>query len=250
MKIKMIKMGSDINPNMNVRIRGIIETRDKKHLFVEIQEAHRFERIYTSLTQEEYDEKYPNASYIHIGDCFRVDVPKDYMNNSTKEFQNYIHKAFYKIEYTKEGIIKVLQMLNPDISDLELTDEYYIDKYCEERGFFALFDERLKHTYTLQDIELYGVYAEKAVVNLLYTCYSSTGTKYEESIKVKRDVYQLMQEFGKDKVIEQLIDYKTMKIFTKDATEIDKRVTEIKDRLNKGYEQRYGISKELYEIDI
>ena len=62
MKIKMVKMGSDYTTPINCRLRGIVVTSDNKHLSVEIGCAYSPDIRHTSLTQKEYNIKYPKFS--------------------------------------------------------------------------------------------------------------------------------------------------------------------------------------------
>ena len=66
MKIKMIKMGMDIDETRNHRIRGIVPTSDGKYLFIEIMQGSRPDRKYTSCSPKEYEKKYPNPEYIFL----------------------------------------------------------------------------------------------------------------------------------------------------------------------------------------
>lgn len=67
MKVKMVKMGMDIDETRNHRIRGIIPTKDEKYLFVEILQGRRLDKKYfKSLTSKEYELKYPNPEYIWV----------------------------------------------------------------------------------------------------------------------------------------------------------------------------------------
>ena len=153
MKVKMVKMGSDYTTPINCRMRGIVVTSDNKHLFVEIGHAYSPNIKHTSLSQKEYDLKYPNAQYVSVDFCFRVDIPEDYYKNTTKEYNKYIRENFFEIPYTEKGIIEFLRKLNNNIDGIELVDDYYIDKYCEENGFYELYDDRLKHKYEILSIK-------------------------------------------------------------------------------------------------
>ena len=47
------------------------------------------------------------------------------------------------------SVIKFLRKLNNVIDGIELVNGYYLDKYCEENGFYELYDDRLKHNYEI-----------------------------------------------------------------------------------------------------
>lgn len=197
MKVKMVKMGMDIDETRNHRIRGIVPTEDGKYLFVEITQGRRPDRKYTSYTQKEYEKAYPNLEYVYFDSCFRVDIPEDYFKNYTKEFSAYDRKPLFEYAHTKENIVKILQKFNKNIEDIELTDENYIDKYCEEKGFFSLYDYRLKHEY--KPIEV--LWTDMAIkgdsrVKALYICYSANGLKYQEEQVRERDTQYFINEYG------------------------------------------------------
>lgn len=199
MKVKMVKMGMDIDETRNHRIRGIVPTDDGKYLFIEILQGHRPDRRHTSFSQKEYEKVYPYEEYIWIDGCFRVDVPEDYFKNYTKEYSEYDRHSFRDYQHTKENIVKLLKQFNKNIDDIELTDDYYIDKYCEEKGFFSLYDYRLKHTYKPIEIEWSDLLKNgKCKVKLLYTCYSASGQKYEEEMTRDKNFQDLLNEYGKE----------------------------------------------------
>jgi len=206
MKIKMVKMGLDIDSTRNHRIRGIVPTKDDKYVFIEILQGNRVDRRYTSLSNKEYELKYPNLEYIVVDSCFRVDIPKEYFNNYSPEFKEIIRNSYYELAYTKENIVKLLQTLNKDIEDIDLVDEYYIDKFCEDKGFFRLYDDRLKHFY--KPIEI--VYSDlknngDTRVKQLYTCYAVNGTEYSEELEVDTTIDNLIKENGKE-IIQKLVN--------------------------------------------
>lgn len=217
----MVKMGMDIDETRNHRIRGIVPTNDGKYLFIEILQGKRPNIRYTSCSQKEYEVKYPNPEYISIDSCFRVDIPEDYFRNYTKEFSEYNRKSLFEYAYTKENIVKVLQKFNKEIDDIELTDDYYIDKYCEEKGFFSLYDNRLKHQYKPIEVEWTDMLKNgESRIKVLYTCYSSNGLKYqEEQIREKKTQY-FINEYGKEiieKLMTKYIDEKSKYIKSKET---------------------------------
>ena len=126
MKIKMVKMGMDIDETRNHRIRGIVPTEDGKYLFVEIMEGRRPDKKYTSYTQKEYEKEYPNPEYIYFDSCFRVDIPEDYFKNYTQEYSDYDRKPLFEYAHTKENIVKVLQKFNKDIDYNNLKLNIYV----------------------------------------------------------------------------------------------------------------------------
>ena len=38
-------------------------------------------------------------------------------------------------------------MLNPDINDIKLVDQNYIDDFCNKNGFYKLYNNKLEHTF-------------------------------------------------------------------------------------------------------
>lgn len=201
MKVKMVKMGSDYTTPINCRMRGIVVTQDNKHLFVEIGCAYSPNIKNTSLSQKEYNLKYPNPEYVSVDFCFRVDIPEDYYNNRSREYSKYTRENLFKIPYTKEGIIEFLQELNNEIDDIELVNDYYLDKYCEENGFFELYDERLKHdNKILEIIYLDPILNNDSRIRYKYTCYAVDGTEYSEICETKGKTKDIVKKYGKENV--------------------------------------------------
>lgn len=208
MKIKMVKMGMDIDETRNHRIRGIVPTDDGKYLFVEILQGNRPKRSYTSFSQNEYEKTYPYEEYIWIDGCFRVDIPEDHFKNYTKEYSEYDRHSFREYKHTKENIVKLLQKFNKDIDDIELTDDYYLDKYCDENGFYRLYDDRLKHSYKPIKIEWSDLLKDgRCKVKFLYTCYSASGQKYEEEMTRDKNFQDLLNEYGKETMSDLITKY-------------------------------------------
>lgn len=224
MKIKMVKMGMDIDETRNHRIRGIVQTEDGKYLFVEIMQGRRPDIKYTSCSKKEYEQRYPNPEYVYLDSCFRVDIPEDYFKN-----------------YTKENIVKLLQRFNKDIDDIELTDDYYIDKYCEEKGFFSLYDYRLKHEYKPIKVEWTDMMKNgNTRIKVLYTCYSANGLKYQEEQTRERDTQYFINEYGKE-TMENLM--------TKYVDEISKCIKS-KEAFNSLIEDKNKLFEDEKEVDI
>ena len=210
MKVKLVKMGMDIDGTRNHRVRGIVKTKDNEYLFIEILEGNRPKISYTSLSQKEYEETYPYEEYIWIDGCFRVDIPEDYFKNYTKKYAEFRDKSFKDIPHSKEGIIKVLQMLNPEIDDIELTNEHYIENFCNEHRFYRLYDNRLEHTLEPIKLLFYSETNYIAKVQLLYTCYSADKKhKFEEyqTIETKINV-DFINKYGIDTTNILIEEYK------------------------------------------
>ena len=220
----MVKMGMDIDETRNHRIRGIVQTEDGKYLFVEIMQGRRPDIKYTSCSKKEYEQRYPNPEYVYLDSCFRVDIPEDYFKN-----------------YTKENIVKLLQRFNKDIDDIELTDDYYIDKYCEEKGFFSLYDYRLKHEYKPIKVEWTDMMKNgNTRIKVLYTCYSANGLKYQEEQTRERDTQYFINEYGKE-TMENLM--------TKYVDEISKFIKS-KEAFNSLIEDKNKLFEDEKEVDI
>lgn len=225
MKVKMVKMGVDIDENRNHRVRGIIPTDNNEYLFVEVNLRHRPEIQNTNLSRKDYENKYPNESYIGINECYRVDIPKDYRNCSSKGFHS---QSFPEYEYTNENIVKVLQTFNKNIKSIELTNENYIEKYCEEKGFFELYDDRLKHKNEIQEInwiepEING----KVKYKYKYTCYAVNGSEYSEIRDATCKMDEVINEYGKEKVKNLANKYMDTKIISLKSDIVIKRYEEI-----------------------
>lgn len=213
MKVQLIKMGMDIDETRNHRVRGIIETKDNEYLFIEILEGNRPKMQYTNLSKKEYDKRFPIEEYIWIDGCFRVDVPEDYYKNYTKKYADL--KSFRDIPHSKEGIIKVLQMFNPEIDDYELVNENYIDKFIEEKGFYRLYDPKLEHTYEPIKMMYYSDRNNIARVKFLYTCLSADKKhrfeEYQEREVVIDD--EFINKYGADTTNILIQEYKERRLF-------------------------------------
>ena len=209
MKIKMVKMGMDIDETLNHRINAIIPTEDGKFLFIEISEGHSPNIQHTNLSKSEYAYKYPYENYIWVGACFRVDIPEDYYKNYTAEFNEYDRKSFRDVEYTRENIVKFLQRFNKNIEDIELVRDDYIDELCEKNGFFKLYDNRLKHKYSPKEVFWSDLEKDgKTQLNCVYTCYSADGSvEYNEEQRRDISIHEMIQEYGYDMTKTLIYEY-------------------------------------------
>lgn len=243
MKIKMVKMGMDMDEKRNHRIRGIIPTKDGKYLFVEIMECNRPEIQYTSLSSREYKMKYPNKECINIDSIFRVDNPKDYYNYYSPEFHKF-EKIYYELSYTNDNIVQLLKEFNKDIESIDLVDENYIEEFCKKNGFYQLYDSRLKHDYKpIEILKSRFRNVGPTIVKFQYTCYSSSGIKYSEERKEMLNFYDLIQNYGID-TIQPLVDKYINKLNNKELQEeckvnSNKVFEEIKKELNEDLENEY-----------
>lgn len=208
MKIKMVGMGSDYITPINCRLRGIVVTSDNKHLFVEVGCAYSPNIKNTSLTQKEYNIKYPNQKYVSVNSCFRVDIPEDNYKSSTKEYNKYIRKNFFELPYTEEGIIKFLKKLNNDIDGIEFVNDYYIDKYCEENGFYELYDDRLEHDYKILSIRyLNPCINRNNIIKYKYTCYAKDHTEFSEIREERDNIKNIIKKYGAENVKPLVLEY-------------------------------------------
>lgn len=225
--VKLVKMGSDIDDTRNYRVRGIIKTENNKNIFIEILQGKRFSQKDTGLSSEEYLKKYPNEEYIWIHGCFRVDIPEDYSKNYTAEFSKYDYYAFYEYEHSKENIIKVLQNFNKDIKGVELVEYDYIDEYCNQNGFYTLYDDRLEHS--LVPNKILDINNRKIVFDMEYTCTNFDRTiTYSENMRksYEFDLDNLNKIFGLEKMKLLLSDYekkleKFRSCFKNEKTELE-----------------------------
>lgn len=244
MKVKMIKMGSDYTTPINCRMRGIVVTEDNKHLFVEIGCAYSPKIKNTSLSENEYNLKYPNPEYVSVDFCFRVDIPEEFYNNRSKGYSKYTRENLFEIPYTKEGIIKFLQKLNKNIDDIELVDDYYIDEYCKKNGFFELYDDRLEHTKKIIEIkDLSPILNDNSLIEYQYTCYAANGTEYSEIRKTRGKIRDIIEEYGKENVRPLAIEYvkRICDIFNNDK---------IKEKYNDLLNEAFGNDKADLLLDI
>jgi len=206
--VKMVKMGSDIDETRNHRIRGIVPTDDGKYVFIEILKGNRIKQSYTNLSKKEYEKKYPYEEYISVDGCFRVDVPEEHTRNHTKEFRKY-DRSYIELEHTKENIVKLLQQLNKNIIDVELVDDHYIDRYCDENGFYRLYDNRLEHNR--EPIKIYFMNDNEIELKEKYSCYNYDHTVYyeeEERRSFKNlKIEQLYDIYDKEKLDKVINDY-------------------------------------------
>lgn len=209
--LKLVKMGIDIDEENNYRIRGIVPTDKGHNVFVEFSTAYSFEKedFKTKKEKENWYKIHPVPEYIYWDSCFRVDSPKDYYNNYSKEYKHF-EKPYTKIKYNKQNIIKLLQKLNKNIKYIKLEDKNYIDEYCNSNGFYKLYDKRLRHTITLNEIR--DISNNKIVydVNYEYTNYNHTekGVIQQAITKYNYNLKDLKKQFGKEKVNTLIEEYK------------------------------------------
>lgn len=204
--VKMVKMGMNIDETRNHRIRGIVQSSNGDYLFVEIQLARRPSRSYFSTSEQKklYDEKYTTPEYIHVDSCFRVDVPEDYFNNYSIGYKK---ESFTKMDYTNENITKVLKSFNKNIIGIELVDENYIDKFCAEKGFFKLYDDRLDYIY--EPVEILNMTDRYIRLKMHYSCWNHDKTvKYEKYHNVELYDYKLEELEAKygSKIINDIVN--------------------------------------------
>lgn len=204
--IKMVKMGMSVDEIRNHRIRGIVPASNGDYLFVEIQLARRPSRSYFTTPEQKklYDEKYTTPEYIHVDSCFRVDVPEDYFNNYSIGYEK---ESFTNLDYTNENITKVLKKFNKNIIGIELVDENYIDKFCEEKGFFRLYDDRLDYVY--EPVEILNMANNYIRLKMYYSCLNHDKTiKYEKYHNIELNNYNLkeLEEKYGSKIISDIVN--------------------------------------------
>lgn len=234
--IKLIKMGCDIDEENNHRVRGIIPTEDGKQVFVEVMDGHRYNRSYYNsyfhnLSMDDYLKKYPYEDYLVCDFCFRVDIPQDYCDNYSRDLKDFEKNSYHDIEYNKKGIITFLQKLNKHITDIELVDKNYIDDYCDEHGFYRLYDRRLEHSY--EPLKVIHKTDKEVHFDMLYKCTNFNHTvDYEET---RRDIFtnykveELYERFGKEKIDNLFGEY-------------DKKMEELFAKIHKNKNNDDGIS--------
>lgn len=223
MKIKMVKKGWNMDNSLNPRIRGIIPTEDEKYVLIEIHKAYRPDEKYFNMSKNEYNKKFPNEEYVSVMDCYRIDNPKEYYDYFSKDYKHFESDRFYEIPYNKDGVIKLLQMINKNIDDIEITDKDYIDEFKEEKGFFKLYDDRLKHNYIPLKIDWSDLKAEgQTKIEVLYTCYSAGGEKFEEKLMLEKDTLEIFKQFGKESlnnIFDEYVNERSEKSFYPKAKE-------------------------------
>lgn len=234
MKVKMIKMGSANTNDINCRLRGIVISSDNKPLFLEIGSAYSPNINNTSLSQKEYNLKFPNPEYVSVDFCYRVDIPEDFYKNRSKEFDKFVMNNLYEIPYTKKGVLSFLKLLNKEIDDIELVDDYYIDKYCEEQGFYELYDDRLLHKEKLEEI----IWVEpkdngEIRYKYRYICFAKNGTVYSELKENISRLNDVINKYGKEEVKKQVEKFIETKSNPFNSIEVDQRYKEF---FNKKFE--------------
>lgn len=195
LKIKFVKMGMDIKDNaegLNHRMRAIIPTDDGDYIFIEIICGTRTPQQYTNITQKKvYFERYPHEHYIYIDAIFRVDVPEDYYKNYSSKYRDFVD-CHFKEEFTKENIIKVLQKLNKNIIDFELTDNYYLDEFCEKMGFYRLHDTRLQHK--IEPLKILNHWGDNIIIEYLYTAWNYNRTvEYQQKDRLEMNFADIVE---------------------------------------------------------
>lgn len=204
--IKLVKMGCDIDEENNHRIRGVVPTEDGKQVFVEVGDIERPNKpyLFENLSKEEFLKKYPHERFLRCDFCFRVDIPQDYYHCYSKNLIGFEKNWYRDIEYNKNGIVAFMQKLNKNITDVELVDidKNYIDDYCDEQGFYRLYDDRLEHSY--EPLKVIHKTDDEVHFDMLYKCTNYNHTiDYEE---VMRNTYtnykieELYDKFGKEKI--------------------------------------------------
>lgn len=252
MKVKFVKMGMDIDETKNHRIRSIFPTSDDKYLFIEISQGTRPDIRYTNLNTKEYQIKYPNEHYIFINNCFRIDNPEEHYNNYSPEFKDYNGQPFYELDYTNANIIQLLQRLNKDISNIELVDEYFLDKYCEEKGFFRLYDYRLKHSYEPIEIIWSNLgLSDKSKVKFLYTFFDAHGNEYSKKLERYEENSDLFKKYDNGK-LKTLFEEYISKVYSKYPNDELKNnyLSDLVALINDNNDSKTMENKEdLYDID-
>ena len=118
---------------------------------------------------------------------------------------------------------------------------YCYDKYCEEKGFFSLYDYRLKHEYKPIKVEWTDMMKNgNTRIKVLYTCYSANGLKYQEEQTRERDTQYFINEYGKE-TMENLM--------TKYVDEISKCIKS-KEAFNSLIEDKNKLFEDEKEVDI
>ena len=210
--IKLVKMGMDKDKENNYRVRGIVPTDKGHNVFVEFSLAERIKRndFNTEKEKEDWYKNHSEAEYIFWDSCFRVDSPRDYYNKFSKEYEHF-EKPYSNIQYNRQNIIKLLQKLNKNIKDIKLEDKNYIDTYCNSKGFYKLYDNKLKHITTLNKIR--DISDNKIVydVNYRYINYNRTEHRVMQQTitEYNYNLNDLKRRFGKEKVATLLDEYKT-----------------------------------------
>ena len=115
------------------------------------------------------------------------------------------------------SVIKFLRKLNNEIDGIELVNGYYLDKYCEENGFYELYDDRLKHNYEILSIKyLDPDIKDDSNIIYKYTCYAVDGTEFSEIREEKDNIKNIVKKYGLENVKPLVLEYinKMCKTFT------------------------------------
>lgn len=92
-----------------------------------------------------------------------------------------------------------------------------MDKYCEENGFYELYDDRLKHNYEILSIKyLDPDIKDDSNIIYKYTCYAVDGTEFSEIREEKDNIKNIVKKYGLENVKPLVLEYinKMCKTFT------------------------------------
>lgn len=89
-----------------------------------------------------------------------------------------------------------------------IRDYNYIKKYCEENGFYKLYDDRLKHSNEILSVKYLDPYIRNdSIIICKYTCYAKDGTEYSEVIEEKDKIRNIVNKYGEEKVKTLALEY-------------------------------------------
>ncbi len=216
--VKLVKMGMDIDDTRNHRVRGVIPAANSDFLFVEILQANRPDRtqFHNREDLERYDRTYINPEYIYVDFCFRVNSPEEYFDNISPGYRS---GSYPHLAHSKENIIKLLQKYNSNIKDIELVDKNYIDEFCDNKGFYKLYDDRLKHEF--KPLEITHMNKSEIGLKMQYSCFNhDESIYYEEEKSITRkteELEKIFDEYGNELMKELINKYeeKIKNLFSK-----------------------------------